>query len=127
MISGEIYKKIADLVTSIQDRGLNITENITLMSTLLYDNDVWVYNVDKEWLYKIINSNYNKFYNAHYLKSTQIQDFVKSLQKYVTTEYGSVDSFLEDNNLQVFVTFAQISEMVGYIIDPSHIYKPSIS
>lgn len=129
MINTELYKEIADLIDSIQSRGGDNTEfakgivtNISLMRDNLSNNEVSMENFDKLWLFNTLDTNYDNFYNKHFLKSKNILNFVRKLQVYIE-KYSEllINNYLRNNGIKVLPMFAEISELVGYLIDDSNI------
>ena len=127
MISSDLYKRISDLISSIQNRGEDILENLNFMETHLSNNEVPSNDSTKQWLENTINENYSVFSSKHYSKNRQILIFVRKLQEYTTEDYGPVNDFLSDNNIKVLPMFAEISEEVGYPIDPGNIEIVTVS
>ena len=117
----ENYESISSLINSAQERGVDIVNFITQMRTDLGNSEIPSVDISRQRLEKNIdpvffrlNSN-NVFYTEDLLK------FVGNLQKYITEKYGSVDTFLSDNNIKVGSTFADISKEAGYPISSSNI------
>lgn len=129
MISSELYKEIADLIASIQLRGSDDTEfargivtNIGLMRDNLSNSEVSINDFDKLWLFNTLDTNYDTFYSNHFLKSRNILSFVRELQVYTEKNSGLlINDYLGNNNIKVLPMFAEISEIVGYIIDEDNI------
>ncbi len=111
------YKMTADLISDSQDRGENISSEILQMRNDLDNSEIDDENIDKLWLYNEINRTYIEINRQHNNYSSETLNFVQKLQKYIVDKYGSINSFLRDNNLTVLPTFAAISSLVGYTID----------
>jgi len=121
MLNPNIYKQIADIINSAQAKGVNMLEEISTMSDHLSDSDVSADNINKQWLYNMIQNNYVIFNKNHGIYTPQMLNFVRSLQKYITEQYGSVNAYLKDNDTKVFPVFAAISAEVGYPINSENI------
>lgn len=121
MINPAKYKIITDIINYAQSNGTNMINNISLMSDHLVASDVPDNNVNKLWFFNTIQRNYNAFNNSHVLYSRKMLNFVESLQVYITAEYGDVNNYLSDNNIKVLPIFADLSEAVGFPIDPTNI------
>lgn len=121
MINPSKYKIIADIINYAQSTGTNLIDNISSMSDHLIASDVLNNNSDKLWFFNTIRRNYNTFNNSHVLYSRKMLNFVESLQVYITAEYGDVNNYLSDNNTKVLPIFADLSEAVGFPINPSNI------
>ena len=116
LILPSLYKTIADTVDSIQVKTVNISDNLTTVLNDLYASEVDKTDKDKLWLYngilqdqKLINQNQADTNN-------RLLDFVRALQDHVTKQYGDVNNYLSNNNIRVYQTFADVSEIVGYPI-----------
>ncbi len=114
------YESVADLIASAQDRGVDISLALCKMRRDLENSEVISADIDKKWLFEGIDDTYKDADQKHN-DSSDILLFVADLQEHVTEEYGSVDSYLEDNGIQVPQTFADISEAAGYSIDAGNI------
>ncbi len=115
------YESVSDLISTAQDRGTDISLSLLNMKRDLENSEITSDNIDKKWLFEGVNTAYKKANLKHNNYSKVIIDFVFKLQVHIATEYGSVDSYLEDNNIQVPQTFADISNAVGFTIDASNI------
>ena len=116
LILPSLYKTIVDTVDSIQVKTVNISDNLTTVLNDLYASEVDKTDKDKLWLYngilqdqKLINQNQADTNN-------RLLDFVRALQDHVTKQYGDVNNYLSNNNIRVYQTFADVSEIVGYPI-----------
>lgn len=124
MIDINSYKKIADFINSSQKVGKNISSNIVQMRNDLDNSEVDDNNIHKKMLYNEINKVYDVINVVHNNYNKELLYLVKQLQLYIVNNYGSVNKFLEDNSESVFQYFADISETVGYPIDPNLITTP---
>ncbi len=115
------YESVSDLISTSQDRGENISTALCNMKRDLENSEVISQNIDKQWLFEGVNATYKKADLKHNTYSRVVLDFVFRLQIHITTTYGSVDSYLEDNNIQVPQTFAIISELIGFTIGAAYI------
>lgn len=111
------YKEITDLINDAQDRQSDIANNISEMNVYMSDSEIPSEDIYRKALEKQITSTFNFMNERSTNYTVRILKFVESLQKYITQKYGSVDSFLINNNLKVKSTFADISESVGYSIN----------
>jgi len=110
------YKEITDLINDAQERGSDIVSFVNKMVTDLNSSEIPLTDIYREKLEAQINSTSNLLNSNNVIYTTQMLNFVGSLQKYITEKYGSVDTFLSDNKIKVKSTFADISEVVGYPI-----------
>jgi hypothetical protein len=115
------YKEISDLINDSQERGTDIVSFVDKMVTDLNSSEIPSTDIYREKLEAQINStSYDlSLRNVNYIR--QLLRFVGDLQKYITDQYVSVDTFLEENGIKVKSTFADISEAVGYPILPGNI------
>lgn len=125
MISISLYKDIADLINSSQERGQEIVSSLYNMRQNLSNSEVSSQNVDKGWLYDEVDRTYEDVDLHHNEYIPELYNFVKKLQLYITEKYGSVNNFLRDNGETVFSIFADISNQVGYEIDADLIQSES--
>lgn len=121
MISANRYKTIADLINNAQDRGSEITRLIGNMSTYLFGSEILSVSIDRQKLESQIDTTLEVMTNFHQNYANLMKEFVFILQKYIDDNYSSVNDFLLDNNIQVKLVFADISEIVGYPIDAENI------
>lgn len=119
------YKRISDLIDSAQLRGSEIVSHISNMEEDLSNSEVASDNVDKLRLSNTITRNQDTLRRRHEIKSREILNLVKNLQKYIVDNYNNVNTYLSSNNIKVLAMFAEISEEVGYPIESSNIdYGP---
>ena len=121
MISSDRYKSIVDLIDGAQRRGGDIVSFVDQMNIDLGNSEILSEDNERLRLEKqitatslLLNSRHNDF-------TSQMLDFVFQLQKYIDDNYTSVNDYLSNNSIQVKSVFAEISENVGYTIDPSNI------
>ncbi len=124
MININTYKTIADLINNSQDVGQYISSNLLQMENDLENSEIDDNNIDKLFLYNEIDNTYDILNVIHNNYNKELLYFVKQLQTYIYNNYGSINSFLRDNLETVFPIFANISETVGYKIDPDLIVDP---
>lgn len=125
MIPITTYKNIADLINSAQDIGIDISLALFNFREDLDNSEVINDNIDKQWLYAIADDAYLKADLKHNNYSTIFLNFVLELQNHVNLEYGSVNNFLRDNSTLVLETFAAMSDVIGFTIDPDNIRAAS--
>jgi hypothetical protein len=115
------YKEITDTINDAQERGSDIVSFVDNMITSLESSEIIAEDIHRQRLEAQITSTSNNLTNRNVSYTTQMKTFVGDLQKYITEQYGSVDTFLSDNKIKVKSTFAAISEDVGYTILPTNI------
>jgi len=121
MISIRIYKTIADLIDSAQRRGGDIVSNINQMSSDLNNSEIPTENNQKEILEVAIENTFSNLNSREVIYTQAMLKFVKALQLYVSNNYSSINDFLSDNDTKVKTVFADLSNEVGFLIDPSNI------
>jgi hypothetical protein len=120
-----IYKPMTDLINDAQERGSDMVFFVDKMATDLDSSEIPSTDIHREKLDNQIISTSNKLRLNNINYTTQMLKFVGVLQRYITGKYGSVDTFLSDNDIKVKSTFADISERVGYPILPGNILDVS--
>jgi hypothetical protein len=120
-VYARMYKIVADLTNDAQERGTDIVYFVDKMATDLDSSEIPSTDIHREKLENQINSTSNVLTSNNIIYTTKMLDFVGELQGYTTDQYGSVDTFLEENSIKVKSTFADISEATGYPILPSNI------
>ena len=115
----ENYKEISDGINDAQARGSDIVSFIDKMNTDISNSEIPSDDIHKKKLEKQVISTSDILNSKNIRYTSVLIIFVEELQRYITTEYGSVDTFLSDNNIRVKSTFAEISEYVGFPINPS--------
>ena len=108
------------MIAAAQDRGDNISVALTQMRADLINSEITSENIDKKWLFEGIDDTYKSADQKHN-NSHDIMLFVADLQAHITNEYGSVNSYLSDNSIQVPQSFADISETAGFTIEAVNI------
>ena len=121
MISSDRYKSIVDLIDGAQRRGSNVVSFVDQMNIDLNNSEIPTEDNEKLRLENQITATSTLLTNRHNVFTTQMLKFVFQLQKYIDDNYTSVNDYLSNNNIQVKSVFAEISEAVGYLIDPSNI------
>lgn len=116
------YKTITDIISNAQDRGEDIVNYINNMTTDLSNSEINEESIDRKKLENQITVTSNVVNKRHNLYTEQLLTFVLKLQKYIDSNYISVNRFLRDNSIKVLQTFADISEEVGYPIDDDNIW-----
>ena len=115
------YKNISDNINDAQKRGTDIVYFIDNMITNLGNSEIPPTDISRERLESNINTTSNRLSLNNVSYTIQLLKFVGNLQRYITESHGSVNEFLNNNNIKVKSTFAEISEEVGYPISPNHI------
>lgn len=115
------YKIVADLINDAQARGSDIASFVDKMATDLDSSEIPSIDIHREKLDDQISSTLDSLTLNNVNYTTQMLKFVGDLQRYTTSKYGSVDTFLGNNSIKVKSTFADISEEVGYPILPGNI------
>ncbi len=121
MISIERYKTIADLINNAQDRGSDVVTHFSNMITTLSDSEILAASIDRQRLEDQIDATLDIMSVRHQSFARCMTDFVFILQKYVNDNYSSVNDFLSDNETKVLPVFADLSEVVGFLIDTLNI------
>ena len=121
MITITTYKKISDFINDAQARGIDIVYYIDKMAVDLALSDIPSQDANRLRLESQITTTSNLLTNTDLLYTKQMKIFVGALQRDVDDGYSSVNDFLSDNDTKVGSTFASISAVVGFIIDPSNI------
>jgi hypothetical protein len=117
----DIYQTVADNINSAQDRGGDIVSYVDQMMTDINDSEIPTNDTNKKTLESQINATSHLLILKNNTYTVEVLNFVRELQKYVTEEYGSINTFLRDHGILVGVTFADISKTVGYPIDADNI------
>ena len=102
VISSTLYKQIADTIDSVQYRNVDILDLFDTLAEDINNSEVDSENVDKDWLYNSLINNRTVFFNDHYTFNYMTKNFVKALQQHVVDNYGNLNNYLLDNNIQVF-------------------------
>ena len=110
----EIYKPMTDLINDMQARGEDIIFYINKMGEDLAASEINSTSQDRLRLESQITVTYNLLSQRHNSYTSHVLKFVTILQRYITNNYTSVDSFLSDNKMKVKSVFAAISEGAGY-------------
>lgn len=121
MISSDLYKSIADLIDGAQRRGANIVSFVDQMAIDLGNSEIPTEDNERLRLKSQITNTSSLLTDRHNVFTSQMTSFVFALQKYIDDNHVSVNDYLSNNNIQVKSVFAEISETVGYPIDPSNI------
>ena len=111
-----IYKLMTDLINDAQARGFDIVSFVDKMATDLDNSEILSTDIYREKLDDQISSTSDGLTLNNINYTIQMLKFVGDLQRYITSKYGSVDTFLENNSIKVKSIFANISEEVGYPI-----------
>jgi len=111
-----IYKLMTDLINDVQARGSDIVSFVDKMATDLDNSEILSTDIYREKLDDQISSTSDGLTLNNINYTIQMLKFVGDLQRYITSKYGSVDTFLENNSIKVKSIFANISEEVGYPI-----------
>ena len=120
-----IYKTLTDLIASVIVRGEDIVSFVDKMAVDLNNSEIDSEDLNKLRLEKQITATSALLTQRHNSYTIQMLKFVTVLQRYVDQNYISVNNFLSDNDILVKVAFADISEEVGYPIDPGNIESVS--
>ena len=120
-----IYKTLTDLIASAIVRGEDIVSFVDKMAVDLNNSEIDSEDLNKLRLEKQITATSALLTQRHNSYTIQMLKFVTVLQRYVDQNYISVNNFLSDNDILVKVAFADISEEVGYPIDPGNIESVS--
>jgi hypothetical protein len=116
-----LYKEVADLIDSAQRRGSNIVSFVDQMAIDLNNSDIQAEELDRERLDKQIKATSDILTERHSRYTVYMRNFVFQLEKYTDDNYISVNQFLSSNSIKVKTVFADISEVVGFPIDPENI------
>jgi hypothetical protein len=119
MIEASIYKQITDLIGQSYKNGTDIVEEIDAAVVDLNSSETSANNIDKQWLLNALGSTSTSLNKKHVLYSPELTKLVTVLQQHIVNNYGSIDSFLEDNEIIVSTIFASISEDLGFPISTS--------
>ena len=95
------YKEITDTINDAQERGSDIVSFVDNMITSLESSEIIAEDIHRQRLEAQITSTSNNLTNRNVSYTTQMKTFVGDLQKYITEQYGSVDTFLSDNKIKV--------------------------
>jgi len=125
MISATLYLTIANIIDSAQLKGVSIVAHIDQMSINLINSEIPSTDLSEMRLERQIIATSSLLDKRHDVYTPQMLGFVFRLQTYIDDNYSTIDDFLGDNNIQVKSIFADISDKVGFPIDPSHIVSPS--
>jgi len=117
MISNSDYKYISDRIGLAQAQPGKASAALRKMITNFVDNDVPANNTLKLWLINIVVRTYDTLVDSNVDLNPVIVSFVKALQEHVVERFGSVDDYLESNQILVSSGFASISSAAGYNID----------
>jgi len=117
----DFYKSVADLIDSAQRRGSDIIGYINQMRIDLEDSELNEEDIERQRLENQIATTYNILNARHNNYTSAIKTFVFNLQKFTEDNYGSVNNFLKEEDIQVKTVFADISMVVGYLIDIGNI------
>jgi hypothetical protein len=114
MISPTAYQIFSSNLGDIYGCGVLATSQIVAMSTNLSDTNTSQDNIAAFAPDILLCA--NNLSAQQQIPSTQILKAMVSLQSLITTEYGSVNTFLTENNMTVTQNFATFSNIVGYAI-----------
>jgi len=126
MISAGLYKEIADLINSAQERGAELVSDIEQMETDLSNSEIPSDDIYRLALESSISTTKERMEDSHNsLTERAMMKFVRALQDHVNNNYTSVNDFLSDNGIKVYSTFASLSANAGYTIENEHILNVS--
>lgn len=132
MINAIDYKLFSDFLALGQDQEtifVDYSDEIidTLDELLLYlknkseRGEANFYNSPIGPLYTEVKNNKNDIQNNKITSPVLMLSVVSSLQKHVENNYGEINDFLSDNSIKVKQTFADLSDLAGYEIEPGNI------
>ena len=122
------YKKIADLIDSMQSKGDTIVELLSSIDKSLANSDISNLNLDKLYFHYVLIQTQARQSDEHHQYSNEILEFVKNLQESIIEQFVSLDNFFKTYKIKVYPVFAAICEAVGYPIPSGYIiYPKSIS
>jgi len=110
------YKSITDGINGAQERGILMSASLDKMKTDLSSSEILTADIDRIKLDNYIDSTSGTVTLFQVQYSVNLLTFVAILQKHITDEYTSVDTFLSDNKIKVKSTFADISDRAGFPI-----------
>tara|TARA_Y100000310_G_scaffold345772_1_gene469654 strand:+ start:11006 stop:11374 length:369 start_codon:yes stop_codon:yes gene_type:complete len=115
------YKTLADDLGNARGDAEKAFRLLQAMQGHLSDSEIDIDEVNKIALRNSIELAYfvvvDRYFNPH----AEMKSFVTALQSHVTQQFGSVNTFLKDNKIQVLQEFADISATVGFNIDLENI------
>lgn len=132
MITPSDYKSFSDNLANGQDQEEliignfdDILANMAILLAYIQSasqyNGAEFYNSPIGGLDAEITNNKEKIQDEKIDTATAISSVVFALQKHVEDNYGDINDFLSDNAIKVKQTFADLSEIEGYTIDPGNI------
>jgi hypothetical protein len=119
MIDIKTYINITCYLEQSYNNHVNIYNSLSELTPIL-DNTIGT-QIKKISMTDAINSATNTIGHNVSTNDNLLLSAVKALQVHVTKYYGSVNSFLHNNNVKVNSYFANISSLVGYPINTSNI------
>lgn len=121
MISNSDYKFISDRIGLAHAQPGKAASTLRKMFTNYNNNDIPANDTLKLWLVNIVVRTYDTLVDSHVTLNPVITSFVSALQDHVVERFGSVDSYLLNNDILVSAEFAAISSAAGYEIDSINI------
>lgn len=121
MITPTRYKTLSDYISDAQIAGEKAITKLNTMFSDLSLSEVPDTNQYKDRLKISINYTIGELQKKHNVYSGKLRTFVSYLQTHVINNYGDLNQFLSDNNIQVTIKFADISNESGYPIDANNI------
>lgn len=116
MISPKDYRTLTDLMAEAQEMGRDAMNSLLDVRATLGEMNINPDDQKRNQLDAFLSSNYSLIFFKHLPVQRPMLDAVISLQTHILGQYkkNTIDEFLKDNNLEVSLTFAQMSDIAGF-------------
>jgi hypothetical protein len=118
MIGTANYRFAAEVFAETRDLALDALSPLLAMRNALDDSDVNEQDRSRLHLRGVINSTYSHIVGKHVRPGQRVLNAIRALNQHVLDYYNhsNIDDFLEEQYLEVPVSFAFLSDLAGYPI-----------
>lgn len=117
MIPPQVYKNIADAIDDSIVAKAEAVSEMEVMNSFITEMETSSNN--KNILLNALDYAETATKTSHI--DTMLNNWLKNLQSIIVKNSGSVNAYLDDNNITVKPNFAALSASLGYPIDPAFV------